>query len=438
MTPRIEADGVSAPLPSYGIRKVHAAIAADPALADAEITLIDHAQPDLEAYVRSIVAFEPDVVGFSIYVWSMALLIDVARRVREALGSDVTIVFGGPSAHSAVFALRPYADALKFVDAVVPNEGEGPMRAIVSSRDRSRQALSSIAGLEVATPLGFRRTHASELPTDLDVLASPYELGLMQKGDVGYLETFRGCPLSCRFCEWGSSDGSMRLFSEDYLRRELARFRAHDVPGIYLLDAGLNLNTRAFRNFEAAEREEGIVRDTAIWCEFYPSYARDDQLEFLRRAGPSTRVGIGVQTYNREVLRLHQRPIDPATCESVIQELARITEVELEIIMGLPGDSPDSFRRTLDRALSLSVGVRVYHCLVLPDALLTRSPPEFALDFDPIDLAMISCWGWSRDDIQRERERLSTMARESGGDTGRFWWSFPGRQRGSERQRSYG
>jgi radical SAM superfamily enzyme YgiQ (UPF0313 family) len=34
-------------------------------------------------------------------------------------------------------------------------------------------------------------------------IPSPYAMGLIRTGAVAYLETYRGCPLNCRFCEWG-------------------------------------------------------------------------------------------------------------------------------------------------------------------------------------------------------------------------------------------
>jgi hypothetical protein len=69
--------------------------------------------------------------------------------------------------------------------------------------------------------------------------------------------------------------------------------------------------------------------------------------------------------------------------------------------------------------------VRAYHCLVLPDALMTRSLPEFDITFDPRDLSMISCLGWTGDAVAAMRAELDGRARKAGGKIGRFWWSFP-------------
>jgi hypothetical protein len=111
-----------------------------------------------------------------------------------------------------------------------------------------------------------------------------------------------------------------------------------------------------------------------------------------------------------------------------MQRLTRVTTAELQIIFGLPGDTPEGFRRTLEYARSFPVTVRAYHCLVLPDALMTRGRPDWAMRYDPVNLAMISCLGWSAEDIQSMRAELDAGTAACGGKAGGYWWSFPRRQ----------
>ena len=88
-------------------------------------------------------------------------------------------------------------------------------------------------------------------------------------------------------------------------------------------------------------------------------------------------------------------------------------------------DTPEGFRKTLDYALTLPVySVRVYHCLVLPDALLSRSLPHWNVDFDPRNMAMLSNHSWSAQDLIAMRDELNNRAAKQGGTAGEFWWSF--------------
>ena len=428
LTPTSDGDEhVSLSLPSYGIRRVQAAVVGDVERPGHVVRLIDLGREDVAAYVEQILAFEPDLLGISIYVWSTDCMVAVAREVRRRRPSCM-IVFGGPSARSALFDLPYYRTPSAYVDALVEGDGEIVFRDIARLPDLNRSGLEQVRGVTLPDGLGWRRSTRPIEEGELDLLPSPFQLDLMPADSVAYLETFRGCPLSCRFCEWGAHDRTKGLFSVDTIRREMLAFGRSRASTVFLLDAGLNLNIRAFRNLRQAAVETGVLKNVPFWAEIYPSAIRDEHLEFLSEIGPAY-LGVGLQSMDPEILRLHQRPSDSPRFETAVRRLASVTNIELQIIFGLPGDTPDGFRRTLDYALSLPASVRAYHCLVLPDALMTRGLPEWNMVFDPRTLAMTSCLGWSAQAIRAMRAELSQKARLAGGKAGTFWWSFPSKQR---------
>jgi radical SAM superfamily enzyme YgiQ (UPF0313 family) len=424
LTPRPDADELGPlVLPSFGIRRIQAAVVGDVENPGHRVTLIDLGRDDVAAYVSAILAFEPELVGFSIYVWSTPCLVAIAREIKRRR-PGCTIVFGGPSARSALFELEPFRRAGSYLDAIVEGDGEDIFREIAALPDLSGTALQSVRGVTLPANSGWMRTERRAIPTDLDDLRSPFGLDLMPAGAVAYLETYRGCPLSCRFCEWGASDKVKATFSADYIARELRAFERMRAPAVFLLDAGLNLNIRAFRNLREANRRTGFLKQSLFWAEIYPSIVRDEHIEFLQEIGPAY-LGVGMQSMDQAVLKLHQRPSDSPRFEHAVRQLAAVTNIELQIIFGLPGDTPEGFRRTLDYALSLPAAVRAYHCLVLPDALMTRGLPDFDMVFDPGNLSMISCLGWSAQALADMRLELDDRARAAGGKVGRFWWSMP-------------
>jgi radical SAM superfamily enzyme YgiQ (UPF0313 family) len=424
VTPRPDADELGPlELPSYGIRRIEAAVVGDPENPGHKVKLIDLGHDDVAGYVREILAFEPDLIGFSIYVWSTPCLVAVAREIRRRRPGS-TIVFGGPSSRKALFDLEFYRNAGDYLDAIVEGDGEAIFREIAALPELSRATLQSMPGVTLPTPAGWLDVPKRAAPVDLDHIESPFQLGLMKKRAVAYLETYRGCPLSCRFCEWGNSEKVKSVFSTDYIAQEMRAFEKLAAPAVFLLDAGLNLNIRAFRNLREANRQTGFLKKTLFWAEIYPSVIRDEHFEFLNEIGPAY-LGVGMQSMDPAVLKLHQRPSDSPRFERVVRELAAVTNIELQIIFGLPGDTPEGFRRTLDYALSLPATVRAYHCLVLPDALMTRGLPEWNMDFDPRDLSMKSCFGWSADAIGLMRDELDRRASRLGGKIGRYWWAFP-------------
>lgn len=406
---------------NYAIRKVQAAALADPALSDWEFEVLDLRTADVDHFVERIEAIDPDFVGASTYVWSFPTFIELSRRLKQAR-PDRTIVFGGPSARPEMFELQPFREGPASVDALVVGEGEEAIREILGLSDRSRDALRQVPGLAVSTGTGWSLTAPRPLPP-LDSLASPYVMGLVG-GDpsnptaTGHLETFRGCPLSCKFCQWGDLSGkSDRVFSTEYLIKELQAFKDLYMRHVFIIDAALNLNAKAFRNLAAAEREVGFFRNGHLIAEVYPSHVTDEHLEFIAASRDVT-LGIGVQSLDKEVLDNVERPFNEARFRRVLKDLVAVApRTTIELIVGLPGDNPARFRDTLDNALEFGIGVRVYRCLVLPNALMTRAPASFQMEFDPYTLKMQSCLGWSREELDGMLRELADRVAASDGGT---------------------
>ena len=411
-------------LPSYGIRRIQAAVVADPELSHCQLTLIDRQSDDVDIYVEQILACEPDLLGFSIYVWSTKCLIEVARRVKQAR-PQCLIIFGGPSARKEVFDMPIYPAPHSVLDGLVTTEGELIFTAIAKLPDTSQDSLKSIGGITLPLLNGWHQTGAAPKLESLDHIASPYQLGIMPQRTVAYLESFRGCPLSCRFCEWGAADKTSNIFSTDYLIAEFNAYRESQAASVFVVDAGLNLNAKAFSHLQEAEQEVGYLKECAgIWAEIYPTNIRDDHLTFLDTINVGY-LGIGLQSIDPKVLKDQDRPFRVDKFEAAIRKLAEVAYCEVQIIMDLPGDTPDNFRKSFERARSLPCALRVYHCVVLPSALMVRAPDNYAMDYDYKSLKMQSCLGWSAEALQREVDFVTERAQAEGGDAGQYFWVFP-------------
>jgi coproporphyrinogen III oxidase-like Fe-S oxidoreductase len=136
-------------------------------------------------------------------------------------------------------------------------------------------------------------------------------------------------------------------------------------------------------------------------------------------------VGVGLQSFDNKVLANVERKYDEARFDQTLHELGEVASLAVEVIVGLPGDAPESFRRNFERARRLPRALRVYHCVVLPSALMVRSPPEHQLNYDPMSLKMRSCLGWSSEALAREGAFLTDQAIRAGGRAGEYFWVFP-------------
>ncbi len=410
-------------IPNLGLRMVEAALRAS-RLAGLEVKVwdLEPTGPDASAVAGEVIAFDPDVVGFSVFLWSFPFFLAVASYLK-ADDPGRLIVFGGPSARPVMLGHVPHRARAGAVDLLVINEGEDAFREIICLADRSIAELLRLPGVAVQADGQWHETATRPLG-DLNLLPSPYEMELIPPGGLGILQTYRGCPFTCSFCEWGTMESPKRVRSVASLGSEFAAMAQLGLRGALLADAGLNLNNGAFQNLREAAEETGFLAGRGLICEVYPATVRPDHLAFLRAVG-NPYVGVGLQSFDTAVLAQVERKYDEARFEQTLDALGEVASVAVEVIMGLPGDTPDNFRRNFERARRLPCALRVYHCVVLPSALMVRSPPEHALVYDPVSLKMLSCLGWPAAALAEEAGFLDREAARSGGQAGEFFWIFP-------------
>src|SRR5690606_31199440 len=228
--------------------------------------LLDLRSNDPDEYFARLQEFKPTLVGLSTYVWSLEVFAGLTERLR-AHDPRLPIVAGGPGARRSVFDLAPHHALRDRLDAVIPGEGEQTIRDLV--REHQTQGWQQrVAGLMLPTRGLWRSTAAAERP-DIEQFPSPYQLGIAPREKTGYVETFRGCPIHCAFCQWGDQK-SDRVHSTRYLAEHLRGLKNSDAHNVFFLDAAFNLSPRAFRSLVAAEAEVQVLRDMVVHGHLYP------------------------------------------------------------------------------------------------------------------------------------------------------------------------
>ncbi|MEQ9409349.1 MAG: radical SAM protein [Fuerstiella sp.] len=405
---------------NHGVRMVEATLrAAEPD--GLEVVVFDLHDATADELTQALTDLDPDVIGFSAYLWSFPLFTDVAVHLHLDDPSRL-ILFGGPSAQPAMLDQTPFHAARNAIDALIVGEGELTFLEIITKQDRQPEHLRQIRGIAHWDGTSWYRTKKRPL-ADLNELPSPYVMQLVPSGGLGVLQTYRGCPYTCSFCEWGTMESPKRVRTADHLAQEFEAMSALGVDGALLVDAGLNLNSKAFEQLNLAAEQTGFFQQRKLISEVYPAKIKDIHLRFLQRIG-NPLVGIGLQSFDNDVLANVERSFEEARFISNVQQLTEVARVAIEIIMGLPGDSPQQFRESYYRARSFPCALRVYHCCVLPSALMVRSPPEHQLNYDPVSLKIQSCLGWSEEAVRRECEFLNAEARGNNGQVGDYFWVF--------------
>jgi radical SAM superfamily enzyme YgiQ (UPF0313 family) len=409
LAPWCRSAGVLAPF-GYGLRKLQASLLGDQLIRELDLLVIDASSAEKDDILPQLETFKPDLVGFCTYVWSFPFFLDLAVHLKKRR-SELQVVFGGPSARPEMFDLSPYRESAWAVDALAAGNGEETIRLLAQSVALGAPPIERIPGLHIKTGRGWARTATSTQVLDLDAYPTPYELGTAPSGTTAFLETYRGCPIGCAFCQWGDRTTPVHVHSEDYIERELRGILSSSMRNVALVDPALNLNPLAFARLASAATRSKVFEHLPLYCGLYPRRPTDQQMAFLQSAyiGQLT---IGVQTLNRTSLQRVGRPVAPPDLDSILTSLRQVAPVAIEIILGLPDDDPYTFRQTLDRSLDLAPVVRVYRCLVLPGGLMTHAA-RMGITFNPRTLELTACKGWEEKTLRHEWKRVRRLSQYS-------------------------
>lgn len=109
------------------------------------------------------------------------------------------------------------------------------------------------------------------------------------------------------------------------------------------------------RLFELLKRWFPLASGYEWSIEANPSGLTDDKLDVLQSFGVN-RVSLGVQTFDGELLKLLERDHDETIAiDAVRRLLARFSNVSVDLIFGIPGQSFTHWLHTIDKATQLGV-----------------------------------------------------------------------------------
>src|SRR5262249_13918263 len=131
----------------------------------------------------------------------------------------------------------------RHVDYVVKGEGETALVDLLvalAHGDAKTRPLSSISTLDGDR---FVQHPIRERTRDLDEFPSPYLTGMFdslrpEKWPSATIESNRGCPYGCTFCDWGAATlQKIRTFSLERVRAEVTWLAERKVPAMWIADA---------------------------------------------------------------------------------------------------------------------------------------------------------------------------------------------------------
>ena len=307
-------------------------------------------QPTLEI-LGAILATNPKIVGLGIYIWNIeetTRLVADLKQVRP----DIVVVLGGPEV-SYETDQQPIA---KLADCVITGEADLAFAEFCRRVLREQRTHQNPQQSPALLPLTLPRVIAAPLP-ELNRLAMPYELysdeDLAHR--VLYVEASRGCPFTCEFC-LSALEIPVRQFPLESFLQAMESLLSRGARQFKFVDRTFNLNLRvgqAILQFFLDRYQPGLF----LHFEMIPDRLPESLKELIVQFPPGAlQFEVGIQTFNVEVCELISRRQDNEIAERNLTWLRESTGVHIhaDLIVGLPGETLESFASGFDRLVRLA------------------------------------------------------------------------------------
>jgi hypothetical protein len=324
---------------------------------------------------------EPEFVGFSLYLWNSERSLHLAREVKRRSPRS-RILIGGPevSPDNAFILQQPGADV------AVTGEAEDTFARVMSALTDGASP-AGVPGVAVRGPLGFSAFAPQPAAGfALSQYPSPYLEGLVpvERERSTYVETVRGCRSHCTFCFYPRSSSVLRTLDVAQSASLIAALRDRGAREVVFLDPTFNHRPELEPLLDALARENQS-RALTFFAEVRAEGLTPQHARKLKQAG-FDRLEIGLQSVNRGTLKRVRRGGSPEK----VAEAARMLhgegiELLVDLIVGLPGDTPDDVLRGIDflEANKLAEEAQVFPLSLLPGTAMRATAAEDGVLFDP-------------------------------------------------------
>jgi radical SAM superfamily enzyme YgiQ (UPF0313 family) len=315
-----------------------------------------------------ILAQNPKIIGFGIYIWNVEPTTEIIAAIKR-IRPDIKIILGGPE----VSYETENQPIVQLADHVITGEADLKFaevcRTLLERRSPTRLENAGVqtsacsdgtlkrelqrAGSEIGAPLP--KVIPAELP-DFSQIVLPYD---HYTGDdiahrIIYVEASRGCPFTCEFC-LSSLDIPVRQVPLPALLEQLQRLLDRGVKQFKFVDRTFNLNvdiSKTILEFFLDRYQPGHF----FHFEMVPDRLPETLREVIAKFPPGAlQFEVGVQTFNEEVGAAIKRRQNYGRLEDNLRFLRKETGVHVhaDLIVGLPGETLESFAAGFDRLIAL-------------------------------------------------------------------------------------
>ena len=335
---------------------------------------------------------KPDLICTSHYIWNHTFLMEQLERLQSKISSNIKFAVGGPSIDVNIDP--EFFKKYSFVDYAVYGAGEHAFADILSSvilnkpliafntsniawfdKQKNKTVIADFKYVPQSKISPF--LHCEEMFSDMVKDQQNKNISVIIPYDLT-----RGCPYSCTFCDWNSGLTNKVSRRKGSYRDEIDLFQKLKIRNIYLSDANVGQYQEDI-DMIAYFAEKNINEGAKFVLDGnYSKLRKENNLKIYHLLGKANLASeyagftISVQDINPQVLQNIDRP-DVGWSE----HLAIITELKeafperhskIQLIQGLPGQTPDSWRATLAEISKYEVQLQPFISELLPASPAAR------------------------------------------------------------------
>ncbi len=315
-----------------------------------------------------ILARNPKIIGFGIYIWNVEPTTEIIAAIKR-IRPDIKIILGGPE----VSYETEGQPIVQLADHVITGEADLKFAEVCRVLlERRPPARPENAGVQASAcsdgTLKRELQHAEAVPGAPMPKIIPAELpdfsqivlpcDFYTDDDIAhriiYVEASRGCPFTCEFC-LSSLDIPVRRVPLPALLEQLQRLLDRGVKQFKFVDRTFNLNvavSKTILEFFLERHQPGHF----FHFEMIPDRLPEALREVIAKFPPGAlQFEVGVQTLNENVGAAIKRRQNHKRLENNFNFLRHQTGVHIhaDLIVGLPGETLESFAAGFDRLVAL-------------------------------------------------------------------------------------
>ncbi len=353
----------------------------------------------LQTVVEKLLFCMPDVIGIGVYIWNAKEVQELVHILKK-ISPQTLIVLGGPEVTHTPFRVN-FDEA----DFIIQGEGDLAFYELCKNIFDKNPPIAKI--IKMNTP----ELKTVELPyryyTDDDI-----------KNRYIYVEMSRGCPFHCEFC-LSSMDERVRAFDLDAVLAEFELLWQRGARNFKFVDRTFNLNMKTANrilDFFLA-KEPPYFAHFEVIPDHFPASIKEKIAKFPHGA---LQLEIGIQTLNLEIAKNISREMNLEKIKENISFLENETEahIHLDLIVGLPNESLESFGRNLDELVKLSsCEIQIGILKKLSGTFINRHDIEHSMvysDIPPYDILQNSQLSFNDIQIMKRFARFWDLTYNSG------------------------